>query len=388
MDAIHCDHFIRMRFDPMVIWPEYLRLVGDSASVRIKVASLFVSTAGQKTVNQGHIGSISIALPPVEEQVRIVARVEELMKLCDALEQNGRLADELHARLTTMLFDALAASESAHALAENWQRVAEHFDLLLDRPDAIDEYERTVLALAMQGRLVQQDPAAERVASGAQSTFGAPRVPIDESELPFEIPKNWHWIRLGWVAELINGDRGKNYPNRAEYVASGVPFINTGHIEPDGTLSQESMHHLTRKKFDSLRSGKTQPGDLVYCLRGATLGKTAIVSYAEGAIASSLVIIRMNEAVDRKYAYYFLTGPLGRDLIKRFDNGSAQPNLAANSVKRYVMPLPPLAEQQRIVARVEELRCLCADLRRRVNRARDTQSRLADALVQSAQLGK
>jgi type I restriction enzyme S subunit len=122
----------------------------------------------------------------------------------------------------------------------------------------------------------------------------------------------------------------------------------------------------------------------VYCLRGATLGKTAIVDYSEGAIASSLVIIRLSDAVFRKYAYYYLISPLGKSLVKRFDNGSAQPNLAATSVQKYVFPLPPLAEQHRIVARVEQLRRLCAELRGRLQQARVTQSRLADALVSAA----
>jgi type I restriction enzyme S subunit len=144
------------------------------------------------------------------------------------------------------------------------------------------------------------------------------------------------------------------------------------------------MHYLTPKKFESLRSGKTRPGDLVYCLRGATLGKTAIVEYPRGAIASSLVIVRLNERVDRDYAYYFFTGPLGRNLIRRFDNGSAQPNLAASSVRRYVLPLPPLTEQARIVARVTELRRLCADLRQRLTASQSTRSLLADALVEQA----
>ena len=81
--------------------------LGDSAAVRAKVASLFVSTAGQKTVNQGHVGSITMLLPPLAEQHRIVARVEELMKLCDALEENGRLAGEQHEQLVSTLLDVL-----------------------------------------------------------------------------------------------------------------------------------------------------------------------------------------------------------------------------------------------------------------------------------------
>ncbi len=97
-----------------------------------------------KNVSRAVVLALPVPLPPLAEQHRIVARVEELMKLCDALEQSGRLADEQHARLTSTLFDALAASESAYALAENWQRVAEHFDLLLSYPESSDAFEQVI----------------------------------------------------------------------------------------------------------------------------------------------------------------------------------------------------------------------------------------------------
>jgi type I restriction enzyme S subunit len=189
-------------------------------------------------------------------------------------------------------------------------------------------------------------------------------------------------MRLGQVSSLINGDRSKNYPNKAEYVHEGVPWINTGHIEPDGTLSIDSMHYITRKKFDSLRSGKVRPWDLVYCLRGATLGKTAIITqFEEGAVASSLVIIRLSPVVDPRFAYRFLTGPLGREQIFQFDNGSAQPNLSANNVKKYWMPLPPLAEQRRIVAKVDQLMALVDQLEAQLAASRATAANLMEALV-------
>jgi type I restriction enzyme S subunit len=320
-------------------------------------------------------------LPPAAEQARIVACVAELMRLCDALEAKGQLEAEQHARLLSTLLGTLTDSSTPEELAANWQRVGDHFDLLLDRPEAVDALEQTILQLAVRGLLVPQDPSQEPGVKNSHRSLDTPEEPIDENELPFDVPANWRWVRLGSQAELINGDRGKNYPNRAEYVATGVPFINTGHIEPDGTLSHDSMHHLTRAKFESLRSGKTRSGDLVYCLRGATLGKTAIVEYPEGAIASSLVILRFKESVNRRFAFLFLTSPFGRELIRRFDNGSAQPNLAASSVARYVMPLPPLEEQSRIVTRITELRSFCADLRQRLTASQVTQSHLAETLV-------
>jgi len=206
----------------------------------------------------------------------------------------------------------------------------------------------------------------------------------NERDVPFELPSAWQWTPLGEVSELINGDRSKNYPNKDEYVAQGIPWINTGHIEPAGTLSMELMHYITRKKFDSLRSGKVKPGDLVYCLRGATLGKTAIITqFDEGAVASSLVIIRLAVSVDPRFAYRFLTSPLGREQIFQFDNGSAQPNLSANNVKKYWMPLPPLAEQHRIVAKVDQLMALVDELERQQEASREKATKLLDAIVQA-----
>jgi type I restriction enzyme S subunit len=366
------------------VTPRYVLLFLKSPGFLKGGEAVMTGTAGQKRLPRAFFEDCPFPLPPLAEQARIVARVDELMQLCDALEAKGRLEEQQHARLLETLLGTLTDSTTPEELAANWQRVAEHFDLLLDQPEAVDVLEQTVLQLAVRGVLVPQDPTERTPPADSNVLRRSGSDPIDEAELPYDVPSNWQWIRLGSVADLINGDRGTNYPNKSEYVATGLPFINTGHIEPDGTLSHESMHYLTRKKFESLRGGKTLPGDLVYCLRGATLGKTAIVEYPEGAIASSLVIIRLDQAIDRKYMYYYLTGPMGKSLVRRFDNGSAQPNLAANSVKRYVVPLPPAAEQRRIVARVEELRCLCADLRQRLAASQATQSRLAEALVEAA----
>lgn len=167
---------------------------------------------------------------------------------------------------------------------------------------------------------------------------------------------SWVEKRLGEVCEFENGDRGKNYPNRSEYVSAGVPWINTGHIEPDGTLTQNEMNFISRAKFEELRSGKIQPGDLVYCLRGATLGKTAVVDpYYEGAVASSLVILRPKESILQRFLFHFLTSPVGRSHIQVHENGAAQPNLGAKSVARYPILLPPLNEQTSITARLDAL---------------------------------
>jgi type I restriction enzyme S subunit len=168
--------------------------------------------------------------------------------------------------------------------------------------------------------------------------------------------EGWEEKKLGEVCQFENGDRGKNYPNREEYVESGIPWINTGHIQPNGTLSQSEMNFITQEKYESLRSGKIQQGDLVYCLRGATIGKTALVDpLTVGAVASSLVIIRPSHLLDSHFLYYFLTSLVGQRLIKLYDNGAAQPNLGARSVAKYIIYLPNFVEQKVIVQKLLDL---------------------------------
>ena len=142
------------------------------------------------------------------------------------------------------------------------------------------------------------------------------------------------------------------------------------------------MNYITRAKFASLGGGKIKPGDLLYCLRGATFGKTAFVEpFVEGAIASSLMIVRPGPLLDRRFTYLYLISPFGRSQLMRFDNGTAQPNLSSGNVKKYLAPLPPLAEQHRIVAKVYALMALCDRLEASLAAAAATRRRLLDALL-------
>ena len=177
---------------------------------------------------------------------------------------------------------------------------------------------------------------------------------VPESEQLYPVPGNWCWIRLGASINLYNGDRGTNYPSKKDYQSSGIPFVNAGAIV-DGELNEEEFNYISEDKYDSLRAGKIQQGDILYCLRGS-LGKTAIVHQKfKGAISSSLCILRANESLLKEYLYYLLcSNVIGHQQILA-ENGSAQPNLSAASVMDYMIPFSPLAEQQRIVDRIESL---------------------------------
>ena len=293
---------------------DYLyHFLGSSAAYR-----QFDNLAAGSTVRNLNIDlvrHVKVTLPPLPEQKRIVA-----------------ILDKVLAGIT----------QAASNAEKNLSNAREMF--------------KSVLQAAIEGKLLPEASLDGVVEDQLKKPKIKPLPAITDEEIPFSLPTSWQWQRLGSIAKFINGDRGKNYPKKKEYVSSGIPWINTGHIQPDGSLSIESMNYITKEKFDTLRSGKIKEGDLIYCLRGATIGKTAFVApYAKGGVASSLVIIRPKSSINRKYLYYFLTSSFGQRLIKRFDNGAAQPNLGANSVMKYVTPLPPLFEQRVIVKKLDAL---------------------------------
>lgn len=186
------------------------------------------------------------------------------------------------------------------------------------------------------------------------------------------VPGGWHFAKLGEVADILNGDRGSNYPSKGSFTVSGIRFINAGHLR-DGQVSSVDMNFISPNHYDRLGGGKVHLNDVLYCLRGS-LGKAAIVKDDSlGAIASSLAIIRPKYSESARYIYYFLVSPLGAKQISEFDNGSAQPNLAAASLKQYGLPLAPLAEQTRIADKLDTVLA-------RVDACRDRLARVAPLL--------
>ena len=259
-----------------------------------------------------------------------------------------------------------------------------------------------ILDLAIQGKLTDQreedgnardllkeiQAEKEKLIKEKKIKKGKPLPEITEEEKPFEIPENWEWVRLGDIAQAVNGDRGKNYPKREEYVASGIAWINAGHITDDGYLNADKMNYITQNKYDSLRSGKIQRNDLLFCLRGS-FGKVArIEPFCEGAIASSLAIIRLFNTALREYLFIYLKSPQAANELNKYANGTAQPNLAAKDVLKYLIPLPPLAEQHRIADKVSKLFAQLDAIDKAYEEYRELQQTMKAKLLDLAVQGK
>lgn len=315
-----------------------------------------------KEISGSAFGKVLIPLPPLAEQQRIVARVEELMKLCDALEENGRLEAEQHARLVSALFDSLVASVSPEELSKNWARVAEHFDLLLDRPEAVDALEQTILQLAVRGLL-----------SEAEKKRGL-----------YAAPKRRGTVELRDVCLLIT-DGEHATPARIDD-RRAVPLVTAKNVRSeyiDLSVTDFVVRDVAEKCW---KRCKPRRGDILMVSVGATLGRLCILEKdIEMVLVRSVTVIRPNPStLDPRYLALHLMSPDSQAEIWKSVKQSAQPCLYLSKTSALSLSLPPLAEQRRTVARVEELRGMCTALREQLTAARETQSRLADALVEDA----
>lgn len=171
-------------------------------------------------------------------------------------------------------------------------------------------------------------------------------------------------MRVASVWSILNGDRGKNYPAKSTLSHSGIPFISALNLDGKTVVRDDNLLCLSDSQYEKLGNGKLIQGDIVVCIRGS-LGKHGRYPFAKGAIASSLVIMRshLDMTILDDYLMLYLDSPLFFGEIKRYDNGTAQPNLAAKSLEQFLFPLPPIAEQKRIVAKLESLLPLCDKLK-------------------------
>lgn len=259
----------------------------------------------------------------------------------------------------------------------------------------IKKLRELILELAVRGKLVPQDPndepasellkriAAEKAKLVKQGKIKKqkPLPEISEDEKPFELPEGWEWSSIQNLCLLENGDRSKNYPNKSTLTETGIPFVNAGHLL-NGKIDEKEMTFIKESHFETLRSGKFLPGDILFCLRGS-LGKSALVGNVSGAIASSLVIVRVYPLVNNKYVNFYFDSPISYQFIKNYDNGTAQPNLAANDLARFLIPVPPVDEQIRILGKIDDLMSLCDQLEQQSLLSLDAHQKLVETLLKT-----
>ena len=271
----------------------------------------------------------------------------------------------------------------------NADRLLALFEQISEAPDAILRLRRFILDLAVRGKLVEQDPEDEpaeellrNILIDSERNFGKRKARSSSAALstdpPFVSPKTWVWTSLGMIGDWGSGST----PPRGQFDFYGgdVSWFKSGELNDNKRLagSEEAVTALALEKC-SFRFNK--PGDVLIAMYGATIGKLAIL--AEPAVTNQAVCAcTPSWGVDNDYLYLFLLA--WREVFKQSSEGGAQPNISKIKILQTPFPLPPLAEQHRIVAKVDELMALCDQLEQQLSQAEQSRRGLLEAVLREA----
>lgn len=348
-DGVCTSEILPLHFDALT---SYFAMRFFMTPYFLELANTHISGIKMPRLRVNEAKKFLIPIPPIAEQERIVARIDELMPLVDQLEIRERESDAVDAAFWKALPQSIL-QEAVQGRLVSQDDDDEPADALLER---IREERRE---LVKQKKAKAPKGGESRIYQGANGSWYEQRdkgepVCVDD-EIPFDIPESWGWARMSTIALVLNGDRGKNYPAKSKLHHEGIPFVGALNITNRKVVSDQ-MLYMDDNQYAALGAGKLQKDDFVFCIRGS-LGKYGLFPFDAGAIASSLVIVRTlaDSEIFRSYVDLLLGSPCTAHEIRRYNNGTAQPNLSAANFEKFLYPVPPLAEQARIISKVNSI---------------------------------
>lgn len=348
-------------------------------------------------IKQEKLLNIILPFPPIAEQHRIVAKVDELMALCDQLEQQQTDSDAAHKTLVETLLGSLTNSASAGDFQQTWKLIENNFDTLFTTEHSIDQLKQAILQLAVMGKLVPQDPDSEpasvllrKIAKEKSSLLKSRRIrkqeaslEISENEKPFPLPKDWQFARLQDIAEITSGvTKGRKLAGRK---AISVPYLRVANVQR-GYLDLEEVKYIDIPK-DELEKYTIKKRDLLITEGGDwdKVGRTAIWNNEIPLVVHQNHVFKARAYLKEQNVLWlekYLNSSVAR---KYFEKSSKQTtNLASinkTQLSNCIIAIPPLTEQRQIVAKIDALMSLCDAIKWRINETKIAQTLIADVTV-------
>ncbi|EAA3839461.1 restriction endonuclease subunit S [Salmonella enterica] len=340
----------------------------------------------QPNISKEKIVATQFALPPLKEQLRIVEKVEQLMSLCDQLEQHSLTSLDAHQQLVDTLLTTLTESQNADELAGNWARISEHFDTLFTTEASIDALKKTILQLAVMGKLVPQDPNDEpasellkRIAQEKAQLMKDGKIkkqkqlpPIGDEEKPFELPDGWEWCRIGNLVnirpELVAPDEYQSLPQ----IAPDIIEKGTGKVTAKRTVKESGVKGPNSRFYK---------GQIVYSKIRPSLSKAFLAEY-DGLCSADMY--PLDCFIDRSYLLKSILSEFFLIQVRQAENRIKMPKLNVESFSNILVTVPPSNEQQKIIMKLAAIDAFCDKAKSLIQSAQQTQLHLADALTDAA----
>ena len=292
------------------VYTNYINIRYIKAVIKNNIENIISKANGLiPGLKRGLLLSLQIPLPPFSEQQRIIAEIEKWFALIDIIE-NGKT----------------------------------------DLQTTIKQIKSKVLDLAIHGKLVPQDPNNEPASALFKRINPNAEITCDNGHyqnLPFEVPQNWSWTTLGKIGKWQSGST----PSRLnkDYYNGDIPWLKTGDLN-DGYITH-IPEYITEKALNETSVKLNPSGSVLIAMYGATIGKIGILTYPATTNQACCACETFN-GIDKEFLFFFLLSH--RDEFIKMGGGGAQPNISKEKIINTYIPLPPFAEQKRIVSAVRK----------------------------------
>jgi type I restriction enzyme, S subunit len=380
-----------------MFFEDYLVHAINSMTFRLQVES-FGKGVTRLRISTGNLKTIVFPLPPLAEQHRIVAKVDKLMALCDQLEQHGTDSNAAHQILLKTLLEALTNTTDQGEFEVAWQHTAEHFEILFTTEQSIDQLKQAILQLAVMGKLIPQNLENKSATELLKKikvkkhlliedkVIRKEKLKLDNNDIEIDnLPKGWRAVYMQDITSVITC----GIASTPKYYDKGRIFLSAKNVKPYKFMPDEHKY-VDEETYSKIVSWGANPekGDILLTRVGAGIGEAALIDRdIDFAYYVSLTLIKpIQPHIYSQYLLHWINSPEGvnKSLENIYGRGVSQGNLNVNQVRKFVIPVPPLSEQHRIVAKVNELFAICDTLKERLYDAQTTKIKLADAVVEEA----
>ncbi len=336
-------------------------------------------------LNRNDVYRKEILLPPLNEQKRIVSKIDSLFSLCNELEDKLNKQNKTQLSLNRSSLQLLTIDSSEEVVKRSWPRVRDNFDTIIQNTENVKELKDTILQLAIQGKLVEQDPKdepasvlLEKIQAKKEKLIEDGKIkkskelpPINPVEIPFEIPESWEWTRLGLLGISQTGSTPST--SKPELFGNDVPFITPADIHDYGI--EINNRKLSKLGFER---GRQIPKNSVLMVCIGTVGK---INYIECQCSCNQQInsITPFTGISHILLSYFLKSPYIQKKANELASKTTLKILNKSKWESLILPIPSPYEQQRIVTKIDSLFQKIAELEDRL----DTQAKLSEIIAES-----
>jgi len=367
--------------------PEFLRWLLKRPGFLSHVNTLMYGVKMPRLGTEDAIHSVH-PIPPVNEQYRIVAKINELMVRCDELEklrtaqQGARLT--VHAAAIKQLLNIVEPDQ--HQRAQTF--LVKHFGELYTVKENVAELRKAILQLAVMGKFVPQNsddqPASEllqeieaekqRLVKEGKIKKPKPLPPVTDKEKPYALPQGWEWVRLGEIGVWKSGST----PSRSNsaFYSGNIPWVKSGEVKQGRIRTTEET--ITQAALDNCSLHINDKGSVLVAMYGANIGEVGILEI-EAATNQAVCACKTYKGFDESYLLYLITS--FKPYFINQGAGAAQPNISREKIIATVFPLPPFGEQSRIVTKIDKLMALCDSLDQQIDAAATKQAELLGAVI-------